>query len=119
MIIRIDQSELFTIDPAKRFSKQYKVDDKFWTDMWRRYKALGYTIHDLCEFYELRTKKNIPKRAMRRWLYRTEIYWRAAPAIKKGAQSVLTEYFGDMEWFVINELTTNAINSGKVPKSVV
>lgn len=119
MIIRIDQSELFTKDPDARFSLVYSVPKGTWTDLWRRHKLLHYTVHDLVEFCEFKYKTNITKRTMRRWLYRAEIYSMALPALKKGARAVNTEYFGNMEWFVINEIIGPSVGTGSIPKAVV
>ena len=119
MLIRLDQSELFTKDPDVRFMAVYHTPKGFWSEMWRKHKLLQFTIHDLTEYFEMKTKRPIPKRAIRRWLYRTDIYWKAQPALRRGAQTVLTEYFGDMEWFVVKEITSNIPSGTKDVKVIV
>jgi len=116
MIIKIQESDLFTRDTDSRFCKEYNLPKGFWSDLWRRYKALDYSIVDLCDFFELKTKKPMLRITMRRWLQRAEIYNRAQPAVKKGAEVVMSEYFGDMEWNVIRELTKN-ISVSPSPKA--
>jgi len=119
MIIKIKESELFTKEPNIRFSVQYKVEPTIWTELWKRYKLLGYSINELREYYELITKKklhednDVANFYLTRWIWRTEVFSIAQPAIKKGAETVVSSYFGDYEWDVIKELTKNLKGSVK------
>lgn len=105
MIIHISKSDLFTKDPDIRFANQYNLPRGFWNFMFNRAKHLEYTVQELCELYRIKTGKEMPDFSMRRWLWRTEIYNLAFPFIKKGAQTVVSEVFGEYEDELIKELT--------------
>ncbi len=38
MIIHLNKSKIFTVEPAKRFAKEFNVPDKVWLEIWLRYK---------------------------------------------------------------------------------
>ena len=105
MILYITKSKLFTEDPALRFSRNYAVDEAVWRDMWHRYTAKDYTNDDLAEFFHIRTGKTITPDAVRRWILRAKVHAKAGPAIKKGAQAVRSDFFGDLEEYVVYEVT--------------
>ena len=113
MIIAIQKSELFTVDPDIRFCRKYKVPQGTWRELWKRYKLLQYTNDELSEYFLIKTKRNISNQNIKRWLLRTEIYLRIEPIAKMGCEIVLSEYFGDLEWVVIEEITKNIKSSVK------
>lgn len=118
MIIKLRTSQLFTTDPAIRFAKEYGVSPDLWREMWRRYKDLEYTVKDLCDYFELKTKRRPGRKSIIRWLRRAMIYWMANEAIKKGAHAVVSEYFEEYEQDVIQEATKH-IRAGTAKTSVV
>ena len=111
MIIYLRKSSLFTIDPDERFAREYKVPTGLLREIWKLYKIRDYTIQEICEFYEMKTKKPISQKSMIRWMWRTEVYGMAVPAIKRGAHAVRSDYFKQYEWNVIRELTKNLKSS--------
>jgi len=111
MIILITKSEIFTTDPDIRFSRINGAPVGLWREMWRRHKILEYTFREMAEYYELKTKKQISRQNIKRWVLRTEIYSKTKPVIDKGCQSLNSEFFGDIEWFVIKEITKNLKSS--------
>lgn len=104
MVIRLTKSKLFTEEPDIRFCKEYNLPKGFWTDMWRRYALLDYSLKDLCDFYEIKSGRTTTGQSMKRWINRTEVYCRAQDAIRKGAEVAMSEYFGEFEDFVIKEI---------------
>lgn len=112
MIINLKKSELFTVHPDKRFSRKYEVKAGTWTDLWKRYKLLGYTFLEMRDLYRAKTGKDTDARTMKRWVFRTEVYSKANPLIEKGAESVVSSFFGEFEWALIEELTKNIKSSG-------
>jgi predicted transcriptional regulator len=91
---RIDiTTALFTQCPAEHFAKRRNVQPEFWNDMWRRYIELKYTRKDLQEWYMFKTKKQISKKTIGRYIVRQEIYEDAQIAVKSGAKIVSREYF--------------------------
>lgn len=113
MIINISNSKLFTVDPAERFAKECGHSEELWREIWRRHKLLAYTIEELCDYYHIKTKKEVRPKSLQRWLWRTEIYHMAYPALKRGARTVVSDYFGEHEWDVIRELTKNLKSSDR------
>ena len=112
MIIRIT-SKLFTTDPDSRFAIEQNLPRGLWNDLWRRYKFLGYTPGELKEFYHLKAGKETNINTINRWIFRTEIYHKVQPAVKKGAQAINTEVFGEFEEKLIQELTKQYRNGVK------
>ncbi len=111
MIILITKSELFTIDPDLRFARQYGVSKGVWKELWRRNKLLGYTNKELREYFLLKTGKQIAHKSMNRWIMRTEIYSKTKPVLDMGCESLNSNYFEKLEWFVIKELLKNLQSS--------
>jgi hypothetical protein len=111
MIIHLKKSSLFTVDPDERFAREYDVPVGLLRDIWKRYKLIGYTIPEVCEFYEMKTKKHISHKSMMRWMWRTEIYSMTRPAINKGAEVVVSSFFREHEWRVMREITKNLRSS--------
>jgi hypothetical protein len=105
MIINLRQSTLFTSDPIKRFDEQYGVN--IWGDIWKRYKNLEYTTQDICDLYLIRTGERIKTQTIRRWIWRTEVYFMAKPILDKGASCVRSSIFGKKEGEVLKELLKN------------
>lgn len=105
MIIHISKSKLFTIDPAKRFAKEYSCEPAIWEQLWRRYKLLEYDIEGLCGYFVIKTGRVPSATAMRRWIVRAEIYHRAQEAREKGTRVVDSSFFGIFEVDVIKEAT--------------
>lgn len=104
MIIQLNQSKLFTTDPAKRFAWEHKVSEDIWRELWRRHKLLEYDTSELCELFYIKVGCSISRRVMNRWIFRGEIYMKARPMMDKGVQAVNSAFFGDLEQRVINEI---------------
>jgi hypothetical protein len=113
MLILIRKSELFTGDPDKRFSKKYKVQQGLWKEMWRRHQILNYSNQDLADYYEIKTGKKLSNQNVKRWINRTKVYIKIKPIIDEGVLSVNSYFFGDLELFVMKELTKNLKSSVK------
>lgn len=104
MIIRID-GKLFTIEPDRRFANEQNLPQGFWNELWRRYSFLQYTATEVAEYFELKTGRKTSTTMISRWIFRTEIYHKAQPFVKKGVQSASTKIFGELEEALIKELT--------------
>lgn len=104
MIIKIQESKVFTVNPAKRFADVYKISGDIYDELWRRYRMLEYSIPELCELFYIKVGRPINKMSMDRWMFRGRIYTRAQEAIKKGALGVDSSFFGDLEERLVNEL---------------
>ncbi|HNC32099.1 MAG TPA: hypothetical protein PKX08_18945 [Cyclobacteriaceae bacterium] len=104
MIIKINESKLFTVDPAIRFAIQYGVPQTLWKELWRRYKLLDYSIPELCEVYHIKVGKQIKRRKMDEWIFRGEVYMKTHDKIKMGVQAVNSSFFGELEQRVLNEV---------------
>lgn len=107
MIIHLKKSILFTRDPDVRFAKEYNLPIGTWRELWKRHKLYGYTIKDMCDFYEMKTKRKTNHRAMSRWIWRSEIYSKVHPLMNKGVELVTAEFFEDDAEQVIKEITKN------------
>lgn len=112
MIIHIDRSKLFTIEPAVRFAKEYGVPKELWVEMWRRHTLLSYSNDELCEYLHLKTGRKPKARSVKRWILKTEIYCLANHLVRMGVRVVSSDYFGEFEPFVIEELTRGIRFSG-------
>jgi hypothetical protein len=113
MLILITKSELFTCDPDTRFSKEYKVSLGTWKEMWRRHCVLGYSVRDMAEYYEVKTKRKIAHQTLKRWNTRTKVFIKTKPVLDKGCETVNSYFFGELEWFVLKELMKNTQSSVK------
>jgi hypothetical protein len=111
MLLKLNDSTLFSVDTAIRFAEQYHVDKKMWNEVWKRHLA-GYDIESLCGYMLFKTDKRISVRAMRRWLIRTEVYCRANHVMLMGVRVVHSDYFGVYEPFVIDEVLRGMRYSG-------
>lgn len=111
MIILIRKSELFTSDPDKRFSRRYKTKQGIWKEMWRRHTILAYSLTDMSDYCELKTGIRLPNQSLKRWIHRTKVYVLTKPILDKGCESVNSSFFGDLETFVLKELTKNLPSS--------
>jgi hypothetical protein len=107
MIINLKQSVLFTVHPDVRFSKEYGIEQGLWREMYRRYKILDYTLVDLGDFYHVKTGKQVTKQTLLRWIWRTDVYYRANAVMEEGVEVVQSEFFGIFEYEVIKELLKN------------
>lgn len=105
MLIKIDQSSLFTKEPAKRFAKRFNVPESLWIELWLRYKIKDYTIAELQEYAHIKVGWRPRYIVIWRWIVRTEIYSLSREAVKKGATTVVSSFFGEFEQDVINEVT--------------
>lgn len=105
MVIDITQSILFTKDPGERFAKEYSVSNNTWPELWRRYKLLDYSNGDLRDYLFVKHARNLSYNSMNRWLMCGEIYMLSKPLIDKGVTTVNTIIFGELEQYVIDELT--------------
>jgi hypothetical protein len=111
MIIHLEKSTLFTETPDKRFSKEHRLPPGTWTELWRRHIFLEYTIPEMCDYLEMKHKHRMSRQSMMRWKWRTEVYSKIAPVMKKGARVVQSEFFAEHELKVVNELLKNIRNS--------
>lgn len=93
MIISLER-DIFTIDPDERFSREHEVSIGFLNDMYRRYINYGYTFADLSDFYNIKTRKDIDRKTMWRWITRIEAYDIAQRAIRMGAKECNINTFG-------------------------
>jgi hypothetical protein len=112
MIVLIQNSQLFTRNPADRFAEEYGTTPDTWDEIWKRHKLMGYTPKELKEYFILKVGKRPNKNAIRKWILRTEIYSKTQPLIRSGVRAVRSEYFGDLEKHVIWEITKNMRFSG-------
>lgn len=111
MIIHLEKSILFTETPDKRFSKEHKLPEGTWTELWRRHIFLEYTIPEMCDYLEIKTGHKMSRQSMMRWKWRTEVYSKIAPVMKRGARVVQSEFFAEHELKVVQELLKNIRNS--------
>jgi len=119
MIIKLN-TNLFTIHPDKRFCSKYNLPKGTWVDIWSKYKLSGFTEKEVCHYYRFKTKTNHSNKAIRRWLWRTEVYSIARPAVEKGALAINSTAFGKHEDRLIKELTKNIKSSvHKNPKILI
>jgi hypothetical protein len=116
MILNITKSKIFKVDPSIRFSKEYGLPNDVWAEVWRRYKLLGYSNGDLRDYLFLKYARNISFDAMRRWIYRGELYMISKPLLKEGVKCVNSHIFGDWEEYVMNELT-KPLKNGAINKA--
>jgi hypothetical protein len=113
MIIHLTKSKLFNTDPDVRFSQEYELPLGIWKELWRRYKLMNYSTSELCEYYKIKTKKEINNRVINRWVRRSEIYMIARQFTNKGAETVVSSVFGDYEQEVLDELLKQMRWGGK------
>jgi len=107
MIILLTKSILFTQDPAVRFSKRYDKPVELWKEIYRRYKIMGYTVEEAGDLYHVKTGSRINSKALRRWIWRSEIYEMSIPVVKRGCEVVKSDFFKHHEDYVVSELTKN------------
>lgn len=119
MIIKIQESKLFTQLPDERFAKRYGVPATLWTELWKRHMLLQYTPQDMADLYYAKTGRKIGTHHMRKWIFRTKVYMRAREAIKMDARAVTIEFFGDLGEELQQELFKNADRLKKPPKILV
>lgn len=120
MLIFINKSKLFTTEPAKRFAKEFNVSEDVWLKCWLKYKVLELSIPELCEYIHLKTGRKPSYNSINRWIVRTEIYSLSKEAVKMGATTVKSEFFGIYEDNVIAELTRNIKSSvNRSPRSIL
>lgn len=105
-MLKLHQSKLFTVDTAIRFAEEYKVNKKLWNEIWKRYLC-EYDTESLCGYFMYKTGKRIRPKVMKQWLTKTEIYCRANHVMLMGVRVVQSEYFGQYEAFVIEEVLRN------------
>ena len=116
MLVKINNSRLFNTNPSVRFAAQYAVPETLWNELWKRYKLLGYTPDEMTEYFEIKTKRQIRKRQVLRWIFLTDIYYVVKPARDMGAKVVNTDLFGDNEQKVIYEVIRH-MKSGSTKNS--
>lgn len=105
MIINLKKSVLFTSNPSERFNKKYNTN--LWDKVWYRYKTLDYSPEELGEYFHIKTGVRVHPQSMRRWIWRMEIYNKTQPVLKRGAECVVSSFFGEHEEEVIRELSKN------------
>lgn len=113
MLVKLNESKLFTIDPAIRFAKEYNVDPKLWREMWKRYCLNEYDMDGLCGYFQYKTGRKPNRESIKRWIVRTEIFSKANHVRLMGTRVVDSVYFGRHETELIKELTRNMLFSGK------
>jgi hypothetical protein len=117
MIIHLPASDLFTVEPAKRFAKEYGVPETVWIQIWLKHKVYDFEFHELHDYALFKCGKPISKKSLNRWIKRTEVYSRA---IESGAVTVVSSFFGDLEDFVLKELLKQMRFSGsKNSRSII
>lgn len=116
MLIKVKSSKLFSTSPAMRFANKYLVSQDMWTELWKRYKVLGYTHPELAEYFHIKTGKKISRRSVKRWIFLTNIYLLSKPARDMGAEVINTEMFGVLEKDVVYEVTRH-MKSGSTTNS--
>ena len=104
MIILLPKSELFTVEPAKRFAKEYSVPEQVWLNIWLKHKIYDFEFNELHEYALFKCGKPISRKSLRRWILRTEVFSRARDVLKVGGTTVTSSYFGELEGFVLKEL---------------
>lgn len=119
MIIHLSKSVLFTVDPAVRFGREFRVHEGLWREMWRRHELLEYTIEDLCDYFHIKTGTYPRRRTIQRWVDRTRIYRIASTVRNLGAEVVKSEYFKDYEQHVIEELTRSMRSGGTKSSRII
>jgi len=107
MLIHLNKSQLFTVNPAIRFSREYAVSPKIFDELHRRWGIEDFDIDSLCGYLLYKTNKRITPDRIRSWMIKSEVYDRAQNVMKHGVRVVKTEYFGVYEDFVIKELAQN------------
>lgn len=116
MLINLEASKLFTVNPAHRFALIYKVSPRVWNEVWRRASLLGYDLDGLCGYLLYKTNLRFERDTMQRWLFRTEIYVRATSVMKMGVRCVQSQYFAELEDELVKELT-RSMRSGAAKDS--
>lgn len=111
MLIYIKKSNLFTVDPDIRFSREYKVPLGTWKELWRKYKLLNYEDQDLKDLFFLKTGRYASQKMLPRWKWRTEVYSMTKPLIDKGAEAVQSYFFKEYEDKVLKEILKNVASS--------
>ncbi len=111
MIIHLNKSKLFTVEPSRRFAKEFGVDEKIWAECWFRYKIKGYTNRDIRDYIHTKTGRNPSYLSISLWVRRTEVFSIAKEAFKMGGSVVVSEFFGKHEDFVVKQITKH-IKSG-------
>lgn len=69
-----------------------------------KYKVLELSIPELCSYIHIVTGRKPSYMSVKRWIIRSEIYAIANTAIKRGAHTVMSSYFGEYEETVTQEL---------------
>jgi hypothetical protein len=111
MLIKLHESKLFTIDPATRFAREYGVEPVIWNEVWKRYLA-EYDLEALAGYVLYKTGRHIKTRQLKRWLVMTEIHCRANHIMLMGIRVVQSEYFGQYEQQMLEEVLRNMKYSG-------
>lgn len=111
MIIHL-KSKLFTVAPEKRFAKEFNVDERVWRDCWIKYKVMGLTTPELCEYIQIRTGRKPSTQTIRRWIVKTEIYSMSKGVREMGITTVMSSFFKEYENDVVEELLRNMKYSG-------
>jgi len=104
MLIHLNKSKLFTVDPAIRFAKAYDVPVELWQELWKRHKLMDFTNREMREYFQFKAGKRINRMNVSRWIFRSEIYSIAKPMMKEGVRTVNSAFFQHNEQKVINEI---------------
>lgn len=118
MIINLRESKLFTLDPDVRFAKEYQVPLGTWKELWRRRELMDYTNEDLRDYLFIKYVRNLSNRTIERWINRSKIYIIARPFVQKGVVHANTEIFGDLEQYVLDDLT-RSLRDGNADSRII
>lgn len=78
-----------------------KVPIGFWNDLYRRHKFWDYKHEEMIEWFEFKTRKQISKKTLYRWIIRQELYNDAQRALHEGSHLVTVEYFNRNKEFAV------------------
>lgn len=110
MLIKLHTSTMFTVDTAVRFAQQYNCSKTLWNEIWKRALS-GYDEYALAGYFMYKMNKRIKARVIKDWLIKTEIYCKANHVMLMGVRVVHSEYFGELEAYVLKEVLRNMKSS--------
>jgi len=90
------ENQLFTENPYEAFASRFACKPTTWRDAYHsRHLWYGYEVDMVREYLKLKHGVDIKERALRKWMFRTEVYLVAQKALDKGVAAVTGEFFGD------------------------
>jgi hypothetical protein len=110
------EHQLFTEDPYAAFASRFRCPEKAWREAYHnRHLWYGYEVDMVREWLKLKHRVDIKERALRKWMFKTEMYLRAFKARERGALSVTEEFFGDKLTGVLSFKGIKRWNEGDEP----